>query len=121
MERNKPIKCKYGYAESEILSYHSEADNLMVFLKCWNEKILKFQFTECILFLILNSWKISNLCETDNSFLYERALNIVFDKTPKEHNYKLFQFLDEDDNIVVEIGAKDVIISETTDLAKDSN
>ncbi len=108
--RKKNLDYPIGFADSEILSYCSENNNLIIYLKCWNEKILKFEFVDCILFLILNSWNISDVCEMDDSVFLERALKIVYEILPKEHDYKIFNFINNDDDPVVEIICKNMII-----------
>ena len=112
MENKKSMDYKIGFSDSEILSYHSKENNLIIFLKCWNEKILQFEFVECVLFLILNSWNISDICETTNSSLMEKALIKVYEEVPPKHDYKLFQFIDNDADPVVEVVCKNMIISD---------
>ncbi len=114
MADKQSIQYQIGFADSEILSYHSSNDNLILRLKCWNEKIIEFEFVDCILFLILNNWKISDVCELNDSFLMERALKKVYETIPEQHPYKVFQFLDNDDDPAVEVACTNMIISVTS-------
>ena len=111
MNNRKVIDYEIGFADSEILSYSHQNNNLVIYLKAWNEKILKFEFFDYLLFLILNSWNISDICELDNSPLIERALRIEYDTIPQDHPYKLYQFINDDDEPTVEIVSKKLSIS----------
>jgi hypothetical protein len=46
----KSIKFQIGFSDSQITSFKSEGDNLLIFLETWNTKILKFEFVESIFF-----------------------------------------------------------------------
>lgn len=105
------VNFEIGFADSEIISFESYENSLLIFLKAWNEKLLKFKFSEYILFVILDSWNISDVCEVENSPFLDKALKIVYDQIPPQHPYKLFHFFDDDDNVVVEVCCKDLSIS----------
>lgn len=107
----KSIKYEVGFADSEILSYETNNDGLLIYLKCWNEKILHLQFVDCILFLILDSWQISDICETADSQLLDKSLQKVYEIIPDQHPYKVFQFIDNEDDPVIEIACTNIIIS----------
>ena len=78
MGNKKSIKYEIGFSDSEIISYHSENENLIILLKCWNEKVLRIEFVDCILFFILSSWNISDICESNNSALFQKAVEKVY-------------------------------------------
>ena len=103
----KPINSEIGFADSEIVSYRSENDNLVIEVKSWNDKTVNLEFEDCIFFLISNSWYISEICEANDSIYKEMALNKVYEKIPAKIPYRFFQFLDLDDDPSVEIIARD--------------
>lgn len=72
MDNKKPLDCTKDFSESELLKYTSEADNLLIFLKTWNKKILKFEFKECVMFQIFNTWNIEDIHQTESSELFKR-------------------------------------------------
>ena len=117
MNDKTSINYKIGFSDSEVISYNSEKEKTIVLLKAWNEKTIKFEFIDCILFLSLENWRISDIIElkSPDSSLFKRALRTTFEEIPIEHSYKLFQFLDLDDDPAIEIVCKDIIISTIED------
>ncbi len=111
MSEKKTIEYPIGFADSQLLSYSSNNDNLIVFMKCWNEEIVKFEFIECIGFLILNSWNIADVCEVKDSFLLQRALAKIYEVIPKLSEYRIFQYIDQDGEVSAEIISKNIVIS----------
>lgn len=110
MEVRKPINYGISFADSEIISYQSQDSNVLLRLRAWNSEIIEFEFVNCILFFILDSWDISEVCESSDSVLFQRALNMIYDEIPVNHNYRLFQFLNNDDDPVVEIACESINI-----------
>ena len=75
----------------------------------------------CILFFILSSWNISDICESNNSALFQKAVEKVYETIPENYNYRLFQFFDNDDDLVVEIACKNIIITKKIKIYLSSN
>ena len=113
MNEKKSVEYEIGFSDSEILSYNSQGENLIVILNAWNEKKIRFEFIDCILFLSFNNWMISDVVEfiSSESSLLRKALKLVFEDVPEEHGYTLFQFLDLDGEPAIEVGCKSILIS----------
>ena len=107
----KSIDYKIGFENSEVLSYNSQDLSLVIYLKCWNDKVLKFEFSDCVLFLILSSWNIYDICEVDDSTLLQRSLKKVYEEVPINHEYRIIQFFDNDNDAVVEVICKNLTIT----------
>ena len=111
MDNKKTLDCHKDFCESELLKYTSDSDNLLIFLKTWNEKILKFEFKECVMFQIFNTWNIEDVYETESSELFKKAIERVYEKVPSDHGFKLYQFMDYDEPII-EIACKNLSMLE---------
>lgn len=111
MTERRSIDYQIGFADSEIISFQSDKNSLLIFLKSWDEKILKFEFSNSIFFMIYNNWYISDICEMNNPKNMEKALLMVYADPPKLHPYKAFQFIDIDGDIAAEVYCTDLIIS----------
>ena len=111
MNFKKSIDFQIGFSDSQIVSFESKNDDVLVFLKAWNEKILKLEFFDSICFFIINSWNISDICQVDNTPSLEKVVKMVYEKVPLNHPYKVFQFIDNDDNIIAEVCCKKLSIS----------
>ena len=109
----KPIDYPIGFADSEIIYFCSEENDLIVNIKCWNEIVLKLKFSDCILFLIFGSSDISDIVESDTSDLFKIALTKCYDGIPTNHPYRLFQFYDLSGRLTAEVGCLNLDISKT--------
>ncbi len=95
-----------GLADSELVgySYSRNNDNLIIEIKAWNENIIEITFISPILF-------VDKECEAMTAFrqnfsysdIYLEALNKTYEKIPEDIPYKYFQFLNLDDEPVLEI------------------
>jgi len=108
----KEISLEYGigFADSNILSFTVEDSNLTLLLKCWNAIILKIKFLNYTSLLAMNYFRIADLLEVFESPLLERVLNELGDEKPKEHNFRVFKFLTDDDPTALEIVCEDISI-----------
>jgi hypothetical protein len=111
MSKKKSIDFQIGFSDSQIISFNSKGNDLLIYLESWNAKILKFKFVDNIFFLIYNSWDIADICWVDNSPLFEKAMKIIYEEIPSRHPYRLVQFFDNDGNATAEIGCKDLFIT----------
>ncbi len=100
----KSIDYNESLADSHIMSYHSEGGNVVVFLRCWNENVLRFTFIECAFFQVSNNWKIVDVCETNgNDYLFNNIMKNIYEIMPINNPYKMYQFVDDDDGFAVQI------------------
>lgn len=111
MTNRKPTHDNIGFEESTLLKFIFSEDHLLIFLERWNGKILRLEFKECIMFQMFTICGIEDLCEADTSELFEKALQIYYDKVPQDHGFKLYQFMDFDEPII-EITCKNLSILE---------
>ncbi|MBN9378031.1 MAG: hypothetical protein BGO14_00915 [Chlamydiales bacterium 38-26] len=112
MDNRKSLNYKIGFADSEILSYNSNNYSLFFYLQTWNGVILKIEFKEYIHFLDTVCIDVSDICENDSSSTLKKALENEFNEIPEDHGFKLYQFIDTNDEAAVEIVSKDVLITE---------
>ncbi|MBN9378033.1 MAG: hypothetical protein BGO14_00925 [Chlamydiales bacterium 38-26] len=115
MNNRKSVETKYGLADSEIVSFKSEDFNLIVYLQAWNGNILKVEFKDCIYFSNYQAGDISDICENPSSPSLQLALDHKYQNIPSDHGYKAYQFLDLDDDPVIEVVSQGIIISKCED------
>ena len=99
------------FADSKILSYVVDTDNLTLYLECWNCKIFEIKFLNYISLFSTNYFRISNFQEVSESFLLEKALNEFYEVIPKAHHFRIFKFL-HNDITTLEIICEDISIIE---------
>lgn len=106
-----PVDFQIGFSDSHIVSFESGLNSILIFLKSWDEKILKLEFMDSISFIIFDSWDIADIYRLDDSPLLNQALKFVYESMPLQHPYRSFQFIDNDDNVAAEVCCKDLIIT----------
>jgi hypothetical protein len=96
-----------GLDDAELLQFSYQNNQLDIVLKLWNGKKLFIKFKHVILFFALDHLDIKALyCKKEGKFL-ELALSRAYVKVPDNHEYKLFQFYDIEDDPVLEIVARE--------------
>ncbi len=118
MIEKKSVKFQHGAADSVMVSFESFEYNLLIYLKTWNDTILKFEFCDNIFFSIYSLCYVSDFCQVNISSNMDRALSMEYEKIPLEHPYKIFQFFNLNDDIAAEIICENLVISEHEDLRK---
>jgi hypothetical protein len=102
----KKIDYQIGFSDGEIISYFRDERSLTVKLKTWNDKYLSVLFSDVVGIVDYGIGDISNFIEEDEKSLFLKTiLDKVYESIPNEQPYRLFQFLDLDDNPVLEIVA----------------
>lgn len=105
----KSIDTDIGVADAELVSYFRKQNSLIVKIKAWNEVVLTFTFGDFGGLSDYGLGDISQFVEEDEmTFLLERTLKNLYEKIPVESPYKIYQFLNLDDNVVLEIIATTV-------------
>ena len=100
----KSIDYKIGFSDSALVSYSKNDKSLLIIVKAWNEKTIKINFNETIGFLDQGAWEFSDFCEISfETDLLNKALKRQYDVIPENHGYKSFQFLDNNQETVIEI------------------
>ena len=117
MDKRKPLKYKIGFADSEILFYKSNNFSLFFYLKAWNETILKIEFKEYIYFLDTVCIDVSDIFENDSSNTLKTALDREFNEIPEDHGFKLYQFINIEDEVAIEIVSKEILITEVNNYS----
>lgn len=115
IENRKPVNYKIGFADSEIISYTSDKNCVVVYLLTWNETVLKMEFVDYICFFTYGAADISDVCENPSSELLKIALENMYEKIPDNHGYKLYEFVNLQDEAAMEIVCKDLLITEAQD------
>jgi len=106
------IEFEVGFADSELQSYRRDGDTFVVSLVAWNKKTIRFCFADMIFVVDRGAGDISDVCEVKaaSPFLDE-ALRIQYEDVPDDHPYRLFQFLNMDDEPSLEVVAASVEIA----------
>ncbi len=90
------INYSLSLADSRIVNYQSSNGDLIIFLECWNEKLLKLRFIDCVFFSIFSNWKIIDICEAEDQAVFNKAMKSVYEIIPTDNPYKLYQFIDDE-------------------------
>ncbi|NGX42845.1 MAG: hypothetical protein K940chlam7_01133 [Chlamydiae bacterium] len=113
MKRKVPVDFEIGFADSKIQSYSLEDENLTLLLECWNSKIVEFRFLNFVSLFAMNYFRIADIQEVFESPLLERALSELYEKKPKDHNLRIFQFLNSDGMTALEVVSEDIKIKKS--------
>ena len=104
---SEPIKSPVGFSDSELSGYTREGDTLVVRVKGWNEKLITLKFVEVIGQRDIGAGSFSAAvqgAEASAGFLRE-VLTQSFAIVPQAHGYRVYSFLDHDDQPTLEIVA----------------
>lgn len=97
-----------GFGDSYYLSCQADDNNLIIFLRSWDEKLIIITFYECIQFKFRCGSFVDNLYELqDESFLIE-ALEGYYESPVPDHLFKVFAVIDIDDCKIFEVVAESV-------------
>jgi len=98
------------FADSNLLSYRIEGRIVTFILERWNAEILEFKFLNFASLYTMNYYRISEFKEVFESPLLDRVFKELYDEIPKEHNLKIFKFLNSNEMTVFEIVCEDISI-----------
>jgi hypothetical protein len=100
-----------GFADAELESYERVGDRLTVKVRAWNEQPLTVVFADVIALVDRGAWQIGDLREVVDSEpeTLRAALARQFEQPPRDHIYRVFEFVDPDDVPVLEIVASSAI------------
>ena len=106
------VEFEVGFADSELISYERGASGIRVIISAWNERVICLEFTDAITMVDYGAWSFSDICEFEgDSPTMNKALRMQYDPIPSEHPYRLFQFLNEDDEPSIEVVAEKLLVS----------
>lgn len=107
MEGYRRVPSSKGFADSEVESYERRGDSLTVSLKMWDESIVTLVFNNVIGLLDYAAWQIADVRSTTNDVhgLLQRCLDNHFETVPTDHGYAAFEFVDNDDHVVLTVVA----------------
>ncbi len=112
MIKRDSINFEIGFSDGEVVSYNRKDDNLEISVKAWNEKTILIICKDLIGFFDKGAWDISDFCEVKSETnLLRDTLARQFEKIPEDHGYKVFQFLDTNDQAVMEIVCSEIEIN----------
>jgi hypothetical protein len=107
-----PVQFEIGFADSELVSYSRYASELSVIVKTWDSSLVTVTFFDVIGVLDLNVGDISEICqESETTRLMSKAVERMYESPPDVLPYNVYQFLDLDGNIAMEIIAASVTVS----------
>lgn len=84
------------FADSNILSYNVDIDNLTLFLECWNATVIEMKFLNYVSLSSTNYFRISDFQEVYESALLDKTLDEFYELRPKEHPFRIFKFIHDD-------------------------
>ncbi len=102
------IDFEIGLSDSELIFYKKEGENLIIKVLLWNDSFLNMVFHDVVRVLDNDINSISSFCEVieENVFLREALCRLYEEKIPENHPYRHYQFLDDDDQIALEIACE---------------
>jgi hypothetical protein len=110
MKKEIPVDFEIGFADSNIQSYFIEGGDVTLFLECWNSEVVKIKFLRFVSLFAMNYFRIADFREVFESLFLERALSELYEEKPKEHDLRVFKFLNSDDMTALEIVCEDINI-----------
>jgi hypothetical protein len=109
-----PVQSEIGLSDAEIVRYSRSPSELSVIVEMWNSTLVTFTFFDVIGILDLGIGDISDLCqESETTSLMSKAVERMYESPPDVLPYHVYQFLDLDYNIAMEIVAASATISKT--------
>lgn len=91
-------------ADADLLGYSKNGKNLTIMIKLWDGRTVKFVFTEILAFVDNGGNFIMDFCKNESgSDFFNQIIKKTYDEVPLKIPYKLFQFLDIDDEPYLEI------------------
>lgn len=122
-QENSFLDCKIGdemkeitdsidFADSSYASCETDDKNLIVYLKSWDDRILKITFLNMIRFIYRGGSFTAGLYEqaTETPFLLE-TLSSYYENIPKEQPFKTFVIKDIEGCDFFEVIAEKVLVS----------
>jgi hypothetical protein len=108
----QPIQTGISFADAEVESYERREDKLHVRVRAWNAAQVDLVFVDIIGVRDFGVFDICDVCEfVGQTPLLDEALAYEYKEPPAQHPYKVFQFLDLDDKVALEVVCTDVQIS----------
>jgi hypothetical protein len=108
----KQINYDVGFADCEFVSHTRSGPEFTVLIDAWNGKRLEITFIEFEGVLDCGVGDISDFREeTEKTAFFERVMSIVYDTMPDKSNYRLYQFLNLDGEVALEVVASGVEIT----------
>lgn len=108
------IDYEIGFADSNIISYNIQDENIVLILECWNNEILEIVFFKYAAIFAMNYTQISDFREAYESVLLERVLTEFYEVKPLKHNFRIFKFLNSDEMTALEIICENIKINKTS-------
>jgi hypothetical protein len=106
------ISSEFGFSDSELVSYQRTGDEFTVTVKAWNGSRLTVFFKQFEGVLDYGLGDISDFVEeSDETPFIKQVISRIFTETPKEHTYRVYQFLDLDGEPILEVVAASANVS----------
>jgi hypothetical protein len=106
------IHSEISFADGEILGCERSSAAFVARIRTWNSKDLRVEFKDVLLVLDFMPSDISGFYRYDEETeLTRKALDYAYDDPPKQHVYKHFAFMNNDDEPCLEIVAAEVEVS----------
>jgi hypothetical protein len=105
IERLK-VNLSFGLEDSEFesYSYDIKSDRLVIQIRLWNANLVKFSFYEVIHFVDKANYGTDSFCEVISEVpLLQEAIKNYYEKVPEKHHFKVYEFLNLDDEPSFEI------------------
>lgn len=106
------IQSPISLADAVILRYSMAGDCLELELQAWNNSTVHLNFSGVTGFCDFGGREISGFVQSnESSELLKIALHRMFSRIPALHEYHLFQGLDNDNQVTIEVVAKAVTVA----------
>lgn len=107
-----PVTSAVGFSNGEIHAYRMEGGVFTVKVSAWNSQLLRVKFTPTVGGSDLSIGDISALCEEDAVSPFMAAvLARLYEATPPPGQYRLYRFLNLDDQPAMQVVAAGVVVS----------
>jgi hypothetical protein len=104
----KPVESSVGFSDSELEQYVRRGDSLVARVRCWNDEIAQVRFLGVVAVLDVLAGSFAAFVQStdgEDQFLKD-VLQRNFESIPEKHPFKLYSFLNHDDEPSLQIVAE---------------
>jgi hypothetical protein len=101
------VETEVGFSDGEVVGYERTDNRLQVRVRAWNDKNLLLVFTGVIGVADRNIGALSDVTVSgEKTEFVAECLRLYYEEVPSDHKFKLFAFIDQDEDPTLEVVAE---------------